>query len=228
MADAPTNDPELASFLTGRQPFLVGQASWLGGDIQLAVSAYLSPDLPPRRLVSSVRAVVLRGDTVLVQRSVDGVHILPGGRVEAGEGLEDGLRRDRLEETGWRVEVENVLGFERFHHLTPRPPGYHYPYPDFLWVVYLARAVEHSPEGRLDDGYELGSELCSIEEARALGVRAAELQYLEAADDLEAAAAAAERARSAGSSRRRSDEARARRGDAQCRLRGSTDRERTR
>ena len=74
-----------------------------------------------------------------------------------------------------------MLGFQSFHHLTPKPPGYPYPYPNFLWVVFLARAVEHAPEGRLEDGYELGSEFRSIEEARALGLGPEELEYLSAA-----------------------------------------------
>ena len=94
LTDASTGDAELATFLAERQPFLVGGASWLGGEIRLAVSAYLSPDLPPRQFVSSARAIVLRGDKVLVQRSIEDEHVLPGGRLEAGESLEECVRRE--------------------------------------------------------------------------------------------------------------------------------------
>ncbi len=185
MAGVQANDPELIAFLAGRQPFYFGEATWLGGEIQLAVSAYLSSDLPPRRFVSSARAIVLKGDQVLVQRSVEDLHILPGGRLEAGESFEDGLRREILEESGWRVEVLGVLGFQRLHHLTPKPPGYPYPYPDFFWAIYLARPTEYVPEGRLEDDYDLGAEFRSIGEARARGLKPAELEYLEAAENRE-------------------------------------------
>ena len=180
MKDPPT-DPELARFLAGRQPFLEEELSWRNQEIRLVLAAYLSPDLPPRRLVSSVRAIVLRAGEILVQRSVEDVHVLPGGRLESGEGPEEGLHREILEETGWRVEVLTLLGFEYFHHLTPKPPGYAYPYPDFLWAIYLARAVEPAPEGRVEDGYELGSDFRSIDEARTLGLTPVQLQYIEAA-----------------------------------------------
>ncbi len=181
MARVQADDPEQMTFLAGRQPFYVGEAIWLGGEIRLAVSAYLSSELPPRRFVSSARAIVLKGDQVLVQRSVEDVHILPGGRLEPGEGFESGLRREILEESGWRVEVVGVLGFQRLQHLTPKQPGYPYPYPDFFWAIYLARAVEHLPAGRLEDGYDLGAEFHPAEEARALGLKAAESAYLSAA-----------------------------------------------
>ena len=54
----------------------------------------------------------------------------------------------------------------------------HNPYPDFFWAIYLVRAVEHAPEGRLEDRYDLGAEFRSIEEAKALTLEAAELEYL--------------------------------------------------
>jgi hypothetical protein len=46
-----------------------------------------------------------------------------------------------------------MLGFLRYHHLGPKPSGYLYPYPDFLQMVYVARAGEDRPEGTVHDDY---------------------------------------------------------------------------
>ena len=59
-------------------------ASWRRG-IDLEIRSYISSEVPPGELVSSVRAVVLREDSVLTMNNLYGDHILPGGRVKEGE-----------------------------------------------------------------------------------------------------------------------------------------------
>ncbi|MEO8084503.1 MAG: NUDIX domain-containing protein, partial [Ardenticatenales bacterium] len=54
--------------------------------------------------VSSVRAIVLAGDNVLVVTNEHQMHIVPGGRPKQGETHDDALRRELLEETGWTIE----------------------------------------------------------------------------------------------------------------------------
>jgi ADP-ribose pyrophosphatase YjhB (NUDIX family) len=174
-------EPELAEFLGRHTPFDEAGAVWGNGTIPLCITRYLGSELPPLEYVTSVRCVVLRGDAVLVQRDRDSVHILPGGRREAGETPEETLRRELLEETGWTVLSPEVIGFMHFHHLRPKPAGYGYPHPDFLQVVYAALAGEFHPEAKLDDGYVLDSALQPVARVRALPLNARELVYLDAA-----------------------------------------------
>jgi ADP-ribose pyrophosphatase YjhB (NUDIX family) len=125
--------------------------------LQFRVRTYLSTTLPPLDLISSVRAVVRSGNDVMVVQDPISVHILPGGRREAGETLLQTLQREVLEETGWTIRDTRLLGFVHFHHLTPRPADHRYPYPDFLHVVYAATAVHYDALKRETEGYELGA-----------------------------------------------------------------------
>src|SRR5689334_20606262 len=92
--------------------------------LQFRVRTYLSKRLPPLDLISSVRAVVLSGDRILVVQDPISVHILPGGRREAGETLLQTLQREVLEEIGWAIRDMRLLGLVHFHHLSPKPADY--------------------------------------------------------------------------------------------------------
>jgi len=80
-------------------------------------------DKPYRQV--SVRAIVLHEGKLLCvrQKHYHGAVVdiadnwcLPGGGLEAGEALEDGLRREMLEETGIAAEVGNLLYIQQFSH----------------------------------------------------------------------------------------------------------------
>lgn len=155
-------DKSLKEFLFGRTPLVEERQDWRGGGIELlqtrATYSLACSDSPPSGLVTSVRALLTRGSQILVVRDPEGEHILPGGRVDEGEGLLEALERELLEETGWRVRgVPVLIGLFHFHIHSPRPAGYGYPYPDFLQLVYKAEAGRHIPEAMEDDGYELGA-----------------------------------------------------------------------
>ena len=76
------------------------------------------------------------GNLLLVERAnepLKGYWSLPGGIVEAGEKLEDAIRREVLEETG--LEVDSLSVFEIFERISPDAAGkaeYHYVLIDYL------------------------------------------------------------------------------------------------
>jgi 8-oxo-dGTP diphosphatase len=80
-----------------------------------------------------------RGPILLVERGkqpLKGYWSLPGGLVEAGEALENALRREILEETGLRVGPVRL--FEIFERIMPDQQGrveYHYVLADYVCKV---------------------------------------------------------------------------------------------
>jgi ADP-ribose pyrophosphatase YjhB (NUDIX family) len=84
-----------------------------------------------------VGALILRrGRIVLVERGREplrGYWSLPGGVVEAGERLEEAIRREVREETGLDVEPLGVFEvFERISRDSRGRPEYHYVLIDYL------------------------------------------------------------------------------------------------
>ena len=152
--------------------------SW--GDLRLRETAYLSASPPADESITSVRALVLKDGAVLLVRDPTEVHIIPGGRREAGESYEETARREVLEESGWHIEALRLLGFKHFRHLTPKPPGYRYPYPDFTQLVYGARATTRDPTALTHD-YELGTEFVGLDDARLQDLPEYQKKYLSAA-----------------------------------------------
>jgi ADP-ribose pyrophosphatase YjhB (NUDIX family) len=153
----------LAAFLARYPPSTEELVHW--DDLRLRVTSYLCAEMPPLMFVTSVRAVVLHGSSVMLVRAPDGAHILPGGRREPGEALIDTLMREVLEETGWMIDQLQLLGVKHYHHLTPMPVDYRYPYPDFLQIIYRAQAQQYLPDAREVDGYELETKLVLTTEA---------------------------------------------------------------
>ena len=171
---------DLDDYLARQEPVSEGTADWAGG-IKLRIAGYLSTETPPLDLVSSVRAIVLKEADVLVMRNQDGTHILPGGRVEKGEGLVEALRRELLEEAGLDVHVENQIGLLHLRHTTPRPEGYPNLYPDFLQPVYAAPFAAYRPQAKVADDYEISSRFLPLAEVRKLELEDFEAPMLDAA-----------------------------------------------
>lgn len=91
----------------------------------------------PAAPVAAVGGVVLDGDRVLlVKRALpprQGEWSLPGGQLELGESLQDGVRREVREETGLDVTVGPLVEvFDRVHRDDAGRVRYHFVIVDFL------------------------------------------------------------------------------------------------
>lgn len=91
----------------------------------------------PSRPIVGVGAVIVRnGQVVLVKRRFEplaGQWSLPGGTLELGETLEEGVAREMREETGLEVEVGPVIEvFDRIMTDDARRIRYHFVLVDYL------------------------------------------------------------------------------------------------
>jgi 8-oxo-dGTP diphosphatase len=174
--------PAAAAFLAAHDPQAREDVRW--GELRLHVATYLCTWLPPVELITSARAVMLQAGQVMVVRDPVSVHILPGGRRQAGESLEQTLRRELLEETGWAIDEPHLLGIKHFRHRNPKPAGFPYPdylYPDFFQAVYVAHARSFHPAARELGGYELGAAFHPVADVQHLALSPSEHLFLGAA-----------------------------------------------
>src|SRR5258708_20811967 len=164
-------DPRLAEYLG--QCTKVGpetEAVWGNGTLPLCIQPYLTNHPPPLEFVNSVRSLVFRGKEILVLRNRDGLHIVPGGRRETGESLEQTVEREVLEESGWRIARLEMIGLLSFRHLGAKPPDYPFLYPNLLNLIYAADVVEFAPELKLPDEYEIQAGFRPVEEVLSLNL----------------------------------------------------------
>jgi len=104
----------------------------------------------PERPIIGVGAVIVRdGRALLVRRDSEplrGEWSVPGGMLELGETLHEGVRREALEETGMEVEPGEVL--DVFDSIFTDPLGrteYHY-----VLIDYLCRALSGEAQAGSD------------------------------------------------------------------------------
>lgn len=96
-------------------------------------------DYPDRPIVGVGAVMVHEGHALVVRRATEplkGEWSIPGGVLELGEKLREGVAREVLEETGLEVEAGEVL--EVFDSIFSDPEGktqYHYVLIDFLCRV---------------------------------------------------------------------------------------------
>jgi len=86
------------------------------------------------------------GRFLLVEEEADGGLVLnqPAGHLDEGESLLEAVVRETLEETAWRIEPQALLGVYRWQY-----PARQLTY---LRFAFIARALEHEPERKLDHG----------------------------------------------------------------------------
>ena len=93
----------------------------------------------------TVATVVFRDGRYLLVEEIDGgrrVLNQPAGHLEPNETLVEAARRETLEETGWEVEIQALLGASLF---TSAQTGVSY-----LRTSFLAQALHHHVERTLD------------------------------------------------------------------------------
>ena len=124
-----------------------------------------------------------RGPILLVERGgnpLKGYWSLPGGLLETGETLEEGVAREVLEETGLRVKPVEFYGlFQRIMRDAKGRAEYHYLLADYICKVEggtmqagddVSR-VEWVPRARLKDYKMTEGTLSVIEEAYTRALR---------------------------------------------------------
>lgn len=118
----------------------------------------------PERPIIGVGAVIIEGDCVLLikrgQAPLKGEWSLPGGALELGETLEEGIRREVLEETRLLIETVDVVDVvDRISRDREGRVQYHYVLVDYLCRVTggsLACATD-ADDARWSPLAELGS-----------------------------------------------------------------------
>ncbi len=91
----------------------------------------------PKRPLVGVGAILLNRDRILMaqrgKEPLKGWWSLPGGALETGESLADGVRREVLEETGLEIQPLGVLEiFERIMRDSDGATEYHYVLIDYV------------------------------------------------------------------------------------------------
>lgn len=114
----------------------------------------MTPRCYPETPIVGVGAVVVReGEVLLVRRAnppLQGEWSLPGGALEVGEKLREGIAREVLEETGLEVEVGPVV--EVIDSIFPDSEGrtqYHYVLIDYLCHPRAGTAIAASDASEL-------------------------------------------------------------------------------
>lgn len=92
--------------------------------------------------VVTIKGVVVCAERVLLLRKANGRWDLPGGKLELGEGIVEGLCREIAEETGLRVKVERIVD----SWVRPRQIK-----PSKFVVTYLCRPLISPPVVRISD-----------------------------------------------------------------------------
>ena len=101
-------------------------------------------EYPDRPIIGVGGVVILEERVLLARRGTEplkGCWSIPGGMLEAGESLKEGVKRELQEETGLEVAVLDLI--EVCERIIPAPAGAPRPVPQFHYVIldYLCTAV---------------------------------------------------------------------------------------
>jgi 8-oxo-dGTP pyrophosphatase MutT (NUDIX family) len=133
----------------------------------IAWEFYVSNEMPPIDLCTSVMCVAMIGPNEFVLTHNHRGWELPGGHIEPGESVEGALLRELMEETGFIPETYRLFGYRK---LTTRMPIPHaqqkgfYPFPVgyIPYYVSLTSLPLCAPTG--DPAEILGAQIFSLDE----------------------------------------------------------------
>ena len=115
-----------------------------------------SREYPERPVVGIGGVTIDRGRTLLIRRGSEplrGEWSIPGGTLEIGETLQEGVARELLEETGVEVRVlEMIEVFDRIFLENGSPGAPHKKTPRFHFVIvdYLCERISGEPRAGSD------------------------------------------------------------------------------
>lgn len=116
---------------------------------------------PKERLIfrpSAYGIIINDGKILLVKMKGNGKYFFPGGGIEKGELMEDGLRREIKEETGIDVEIIKFFCFkESFFNNNKLDEAYH-----GLCFFYICKAINFNLSDSGTDEYEESEKPCWI------------------------------------------------------------------
>jgi ADP-ribose pyrophosphatase YjhB (NUDIX family) len=173
-------EPALTTFLCDLEPAARERVIWPSA-AEFEITSYLTRREPPITLLTSVRAVVRRGDGVLVFDDERGeCHILPGGRLERQESMLGALDRELAEETGCAITNEpRLIGVLHFHRLNalPQDSPYFGSSPDFLQAVFAVTTVS-DPIEPVNDPWVLRPRFVPVRDIDRVPLHAVERAFL--------------------------------------------------
>jgi ADP-ribose pyrophosphatase YjhB (NUDIX family) len=104
------------------------------------------------------------GRFLLVEEEADGQLVFnqPAGHLEKGEALIDAAVRETLEETGWTVEIQGLVGVGLY-----TAPSNSITY---FRTCFFGKAISHDPQRKLDAGIVRAAWL-TYDEIKALSAR---------------------------------------------------------
>jgi 8-oxo-dGTP diphosphatase len=118
-------------------------------------------DPPGTRKRNSCKAIIFRGDTVLLTANLDGTgvfYLLPGGGQLHAETLADAVVREVLEETGWLVRPGELLLVRDYigdnHQFAGEDRGVHQT--ELMFGAEIVRHMEGAPA--VPDPWQTGVE----------------------------------------------------------------------
>ncbi|MFE7799233.1 NUDIX domain-containing protein [Nocardia sp. NPDC057440] len=134
--------------LADRYPLLHTPTRWEWGGLDVQFSA----DPPPDDLVTNIHVICFIGSEIVLCRDDRDVWLVPGGTREAGESIDECLRRELREEAGARP-VGSVRWLGAHYATSDHPAPYRdwQPHPHKAWLWCAADVVLESAPSNPDD-----------------------------------------------------------------------------